>query len=150
MSDTLQAREKQELPEESTRPGFVFRPDIDILENHDGYVIYADLPGADDKSVDVRLDRGTLTLDARLATAPDPSWTPLHAEYRFGSYQRVPDLRGHRPRRRSGEDAERRTRARPAQERRTPAARDPGSGRVGRMVWIPEVATRVRDPFARA
>ena len=60
MSDTLQAREKQELPEESTRPGFVFRPDIDILENHEGYVIYADLPGADDKSVDVRLDRAQL------------------------------------------------------------------------------------------
>jgi HSP20 family protein len=88
MSDTLQPREKQELSEESTRPGFVFRPDIDILENRDGYVIYADLPGADDKSVDVRLDRGTLTLDARLATMPDSSWTPLHAEYRFGSYHR--------------------------------------------------------------
>lgn len=88
MNDTLQAREKQELPEESTRPGFVFRPDIDILENRDGYVIYADLPGADDKSVDVRLDRGTLTLDARLETVPESSWTPLHAEYRFGSYHR--------------------------------------------------------------
>ena len=88
MSDTLQAREKQELAEESTRPGFVFRPDIDILENRDGYVIYADLPGADDKSVDVRLDRGTLTLDARLATVPESSWTPLHAEYRLGSYHR--------------------------------------------------------------
>ena len=88
MNDTLQAREKQELAEESTRPGLMFRPDIDILENRDGYVIYADLPGADDKSVDVRLDRGTLTLDARLATVPDPSWTPLHAEYRFGSYHR--------------------------------------------------------------
>jgi HSP20 family molecular chaperone IbpA len=88
MSDTLQAREKQELPEENTRPGVVFRPDIDILEDRDSYVIYADLPGADDKSVDVRLDRGTLTLDARLATIPDTSWTPLHAEYRFGSYHR--------------------------------------------------------------
>jgi HSP20 family protein len=88
MSDALQAREKQELPEESTRPGAVFRPDIDILENHDGYIIYADLPGADDKSVDVRLERGTLALDARLATVPDPSWTPLHAEYRLGSYHR--------------------------------------------------------------
>ena len=88
MNDTLHAREKQELAEESTRPGLVFRPDIDILENHDGYVIYADLPGADDKSVDVRLDRGTLTLGARLATVPDPSWTPLHTEYRFGSYHR--------------------------------------------------------------
>jgi HSP20 family protein len=85
---SLQAREKKELSEESTRPGAVFRPDIDILENRDGYVIYADLAGADDKSVDVRLERGTLTLDARLATTPDPSWTPLHAEYRFGSYHR--------------------------------------------------------------
>ena len=84
----LQAREKQELREESTRPGAMFRPDIDILENPDGYVVYADLPGVDDKSVDVRLDRGTLTLDARLATTPEMDWTPIHAEYRLGSYHR--------------------------------------------------------------
>jgi HSP20 family molecular chaperone IbpA len=84
----LQAREKQELREESTRPGAIFRPDIDILENPDGYVVYADLPGVDDKSVDVRLDRGTLTLDARLATMPEKDWNPIHAEYRLGSYHR--------------------------------------------------------------
>lgn len=84
----LQAREKQELQEESTRPGAVFRPDIDILEDRDGYVVYADLPGVDDKSVDVRLDRGTLTLDARLATVPESGWSPIHAEYRIGSYHR--------------------------------------------------------------
>jgi HSP20 family protein len=84
----LQAREKQELQEESTRPGAVFRPDIDILENPDGYVVYADLPGVDDKSVDVRLDRGTLTLDGRLATLPETGWNPIHAEYRIGSYHR--------------------------------------------------------------
>jgi HSP20 family molecular chaperone IbpA len=84
----LQAREKQELQEESTRPGAVFRPDIDILEDRDGYVVYADLPGVDDKSIDVRLDRGTLTLDARLATLPEAGWNPIHAEYRIGSYHR--------------------------------------------------------------
>ena len=33
-------------------------------------------------------DQGTLTLDAQLATLPDPSWTPLHEEYQFGSYHR--------------------------------------------------------------
>jgi HSP20 family molecular chaperone IbpA len=90
MTDTqaLQAREKQELQEESTRPGAVFRPDIDILEDRDGYVVYADLPGVDDKSIDVRLDRGTLTLDARLATVPETGWNPIHAEYRIGSYHR--------------------------------------------------------------
>jgi len=84
----LEPREKQELQGETTRPGPVFRPEVDILEKADGFVIYADLPGADDKSIDVRLDQGTLTLDARLATLPEPGWNPLHAEYRTGSYHR--------------------------------------------------------------
>ena len=87
-AQALQARQKQELQEENIRPGVVFRPDIDILENPDAYVVYADLPGVDDKSVDVRLDRGTLTLDARLATLPETGWSPIHAVYRVGAYHR--------------------------------------------------------------
>jgi len=87
-TQVLEAREKQELEGEGTRPGPVFRPDIDIVEQQDGYVIYADLPGVDDKSVDVRLERGVLTLEARLATVPEAGWNPLHTEYRLGSYHR--------------------------------------------------------------
>jgi len=87
-TNALQAREKQELQEETTRPGPVFRPEVDILEREDGYVIYADLPGVDDKSVDVRYDQGALTLDAQLATLPETGWNSLHAEYRIGSYHR--------------------------------------------------------------
>jgi len=87
-TQALQAREKQELQGEATRPGPVFRPDVDILEREDSYVIYADLPGVDDKSIDVRLDQGVLTLDAQLATRPEAGWSPLHSEYRLGSYHR--------------------------------------------------------------
>jgi HSP20 family protein len=87
-AQALQAREKQELEGEGTRPGPVFRPVVDILEQQDGYVIYADLPGVDDKSVDVRFEQGTLTLDAQLATLPEEGWNPIHAEYRIGSYHR--------------------------------------------------------------
>ena len=90
MSETnaLEAREKQELQGEGTRPGPVFRPDVDILENKEGYVIYADLPGVDEGAVDVRLDGGVLTLDARLVTLPETGWNQLHEEYRLGSYHR--------------------------------------------------------------
>ncbi len=90
MTDThaLQAREKQEVQGESTRPGPVFRPDVDIWEHGDAYVVYADLPGVDEGSIDVRLDRGSLTLDAQLATTPESDWRPLHSEYRFGSFHR--------------------------------------------------------------
>jgi len=84
----IQAREKQTLEGESTRPGAVFRPDVDILERSDAYVIYADLPGVDEKHVDVRLDDGVLSLDARLATRPEPDWNPLHVEYRIGGFHR--------------------------------------------------------------
>ena len=87
-TNALQAREKQELQGETTRPGPVFRPEVDILEREDSYVIYADLPGVDDKSVDVRFDQGALTLHAQLATLPETGWSPLHAEYRIGSYHR--------------------------------------------------------------
>ena len=86
--NALEVREKQELQGEGTRPGPVFRPDIDILERSDGFLIYADLPGVDDRSVNVQLEEGTLTLEAQLATMPDAGWKPLHEEYQFGSYHR--------------------------------------------------------------
>ena len=85
---SLHVREKQALEEEGTRPGVIFRPDVDILERGDMYLIYADLPGVDDQHVQVGLDKGVLRLDAELATVPDAAWTPLHSEYRVGSYHR--------------------------------------------------------------
>jgi len=84
----LELREKQPVEGEGIRPGVIFRPDVDILERKDAYIVYADLPGADDQSVDVRLDRGLLTLDAQLASLPESGWNPLHMEYRLGGYHR--------------------------------------------------------------
>ena len=84
----LEVREKQALEREGTRPGPVFRPDVDILEKQDAYLIYADLPGVDGSNVQVRLEKGVLSLDAQLATAPEPGWSPLHTEYRVGSFHR--------------------------------------------------------------
>ncbi|HEX5067270.1 MAG TPA: Hsp20/alpha crystallin family protein [Myxococcota bacterium] len=84
----LQLRAKQELQHESTRPGLVFRPDVDILEKPDAYVIYADLPGVDEKTVQVRLENDLLTLDASLATLPGEGWNSVHSEYRVGGYHR--------------------------------------------------------------
>jgi HSP20 family molecular chaperone IbpA len=84
----LEAREKQALQGEGTRPGMVFRPDVDILEREDAYLIYADLPGVDEQHVQVNLEKGVLSLDGELATAPEEAWNPIHAEYHIGSYHR--------------------------------------------------------------
>ena len=86
--NALQVREKHEVAQEGTRPGPVFRPDVDIFQRKDGYTVLADLPGATDDSVQVRLEDGVLSIDAQLATLPEGGWTPLHQEYRVGGFRR--------------------------------------------------------------
>lgn len=83
----IQPREKEVLMTEDASAGPVFRPDVDILEEPDAFVIHADMPGASEETVEVQLERGVLTLHARLATKP-ASGRPLYAEYREGGYFR--------------------------------------------------------------
>ena len=84
----IETREKQEVELEQTRPGLVFRPDVDIVERTGEFLVTADLPGVDDQHVDVRLDRGVLSIRAALAIEPEAEWQPLYGEYRVGSYYR--------------------------------------------------------------
>jgi HSP20 family molecular chaperone IbpA len=84
----MQARDKRAVEREGTRPGPIFRPDVDIVEQKDAFVVVADLPGADERHVDVRLENGLLSIQAALASEPEGSWTPIYAEYRLGGYQR--------------------------------------------------------------
>jgi HSP20 family protein len=84
----LQRHEKRAVEREGMRPGPVFRPDVDIVERRDEFIVTADLPGADGNSVSVKLEEGVLVIDAELATQPDPSWSPLYSEYRTGTYHR--------------------------------------------------------------
>ena len=84
-SREIEAREKETVETEGTRPGPVFRPDVDIFEREDAFVIHADLPGITEESVDVHLDKGVLTLEARPKPAAEPEGvTALHREYRSG------------------------------------------------------------------
>lgn len=84
----LEAQEKTTALREGTRPGLVFRPDVDIVESGDEFFVTADLPGVDEENVRIHLEDGVLSIDAEPATEPDPAWTPLYAEYRSGGYHR--------------------------------------------------------------
>ncbi|MBB83318.1 MAG: heat-shock protein Hsp20 [Deltaproteobacteria bacterium] len=83
----IEAREKAEVLTEDTRPGLLFKPDVDILEDPEAFMILADLPGASEESVDIHLEKGILTLDARVAD-PGGDSRPRYAEYREGGYHR--------------------------------------------------------------
>lgn len=84
----LEPRAKRAVEREQTRTGPWFRPDVDILERADEFVVMADLPGVDEKHVNVRLEEGVLSIEATPEREPDPGWTPLYAEYQTGGWQR--------------------------------------------------------------
>jgi HSP20 family molecular chaperone IbpA len=84
----IETREKQEVEREQTRPGIVFRPDVDIVERTGEFLVMADLPGVDDQHVDVRLENGLLSIRGDLAVEPEAEWQRLYDEYRVGSYYR--------------------------------------------------------------
>jgi HSP20 family protein len=84
----LQTREKQAVERERTRPGLVFRPEVDIVERPEEFVVTADLPGVDREHVEIRLEEGVLSIDGTLTVAPEPGWTARHTEYQTGAYHR--------------------------------------------------------------
>lgn len=88
MTQMIRNPVRQPMREEGTRPGPVYRPDADILERAEEYLVLIDLPGADEQSVQVRFDKDVLTIEASSAAAPDPTWTPRHVEYQPGAYAR--------------------------------------------------------------
>lgn len=83
----IEARHKAEAVTEDTRPGLVFRPDVDILEQADAYVVLADMPGATEDQVEIQLDKGLLSLDVA-PPAEGETGRMRHAEYRSGGYHR--------------------------------------------------------------
>lgn len=87
-NEQIQTREKQPVEREQTRSGWYFRPDVDIVERAEDFLVTADLPGVDESHVRVHLEGGVLAIDADPALEPDPKWRPLHEEYRFGGYHR--------------------------------------------------------------
>ena len=84
----LQTRETQALAREGIRPGLVFRPDVDIVERPEEFLVTADFPGVDEDHIDVKLEEGVLSIDATQAAEVDSTWTPVYAEYRLGGYHR--------------------------------------------------------------
>ncbi len=76
---------KAPADEEYTRAGRTYRPNVDILEKEDGLWLWADLPGVDEKSIEVELDDGVLTISGHVATDDYEHLTPVYTEYNVGN-----------------------------------------------------------------
>jgi len=85
----LSVRNKQELSrDEQTRPGRTFVPDVDIYETAESLWLWADMPGVDEKSIEVNLADGMLTLSGQVSLQEYDNLTPVYTEYNVGNYLR--------------------------------------------------------------
>lgn len=85
----LEGRNEQtSLQAESTRPRRVFVPRTDIIEKSDSIILVADMPGIDERNVDITLEKGILTIYGTVDAAYHEDYRIAYAEYGIGDYRR--------------------------------------------------------------
>jgi HSP20 family molecular chaperone IbpA len=73
---------------ERIRDRRVFVPRADIYETKEGLTLVMDVPGADEKSVDITLEKNVLTISAYPAAVKAEGHTLAYSEYSEGDFQR--------------------------------------------------------------
>jgi HSP20 family protein len=92
MTDTNREMTKREAkaPEgvERTKPRKMFKPDVDIIEEENETLLMADLPGVDDKSLDITLEKNVLTIRGQVDSQIPAGCRLAYGEYEVGDYER--------------------------------------------------------------
>ena len=88
---TMEIQQQEESPSEEmerTRSRRVFVPRADIYETDNEIIVLADIPGANEKNVDITLEKNVLPINAYIEPAIPSGFDIAYAEYEEGDYQR--------------------------------------------------------------
>lgn len=88
---TMEIQKQEETPSEEmerTRSRRAFIPRADIYETDNEIVVLADVPGANEKNVDITLEKNVLTIVAYIDPIRSGEYDIAYAEYEEGDYQR--------------------------------------------------------------
>ncbi len=65
-----------------------FVPRVDIYETKEALFIIADMPGVDEKSVDVELEKNNLIITGHVSIDEEKDRSIVYSEYEVGDYER--------------------------------------------------------------
>jgi len=74
---------------ERTKSSRVYTPDVDIIERKEDIVLIADMPGVDEKSVDITLEKNKLTIQGAVSREIPEGYRLAVSEYGIGDYERA-------------------------------------------------------------
>jgi HSP20 family protein len=93
MAEQKKEMQKQEAktPEQGERTSDrrMYSPNVDILEKANDIIVVADMPGVDENSVDITLEKNVLTIYGKVEADIPQNFRLARAEYGVGDYQRV-------------------------------------------------------------
>lgn len=88
----LQESQKQTVADvngtERTRAEQVFVPQADIYETQNDIFVVADMPGVDEKSVDITLEKNVLTINGFVELQEPDNYDLAYGEYETGHFER--------------------------------------------------------------
>ena len=67
----------------------VFVPQVDIVESEDRILLIADLPGVDQESVEITLEKNVLSIRGTVKPHAPEGYTLGYAEYSVGNFERA-------------------------------------------------------------
>ena len=88
----VQDTEKQEVETEGaerTRERLAFVPRADIYETAEAITVVTDMPGVDENSVQVTLEKNVLTINGYVEPMQPEGYSLAHAEYNIGDFERA-------------------------------------------------------------
>lgn len=74
---------------ENNKQKAVAAPYVDIYEKEDGYMLVAEMPGVDEKSAKVTVEKGLLTIEGDVTEVTNNGFMPLRLERRADMYRRT-------------------------------------------------------------
>ena len=87
----MEVQNQQEITAEDTertRERKCYIPKADIFETDKEIVVIADIPGVSNKSIDITLEKGLLTINAFVNPVVPDGYSLVYSEYEEGDYMR--------------------------------------------------------------
>jgi len=93
--DTKVAKKQKQEVAKTEAPERIYMPAVDISEDADGIRLLADMPGVDEKSVDVNVENGVLSIEGKASIDEPEGYELVGQEYALGRFRRDFTLSDH-------------------------------------------------------